>query len=40
VLCCAVLCFRFLHYEPFCHPKYFKLHIKEAIAQNPENVRP
>lgn len=48
MLCRAVLCFdvcalscavRFLRYEPFCHLKYFKLHVKEAITQNPENVR-
>jgi SNF2 family DNA or RNA helicase len=26
---------RFLRYEPFNHPKYFKQHIKEEIAHNP-----
>jgi SNF2 family DNA or RNA helicase len=27
--------YRFLRYEPFNHPKYFKQHIKEEIAHNP-----
>jgi SNF2 family DNA or RNA helicase len=26
---------RFLRYEPFNHPKYFKQHIKEEITHNP-----
>jgi SNF2 family DNA or RNA helicase len=33
-----ILCYhprRFLRYEPFNHPKYFKQHIKEEIAHNP-----
>lgn len=32
---CVPLPARFLHYEPFNHPKYFKKHIKEEIAHNP-----
>jgi hypothetical protein len=29
---------RFLRYEPFCHAKSFKAHIKDAIAADPDKV--